>query len=262
MQPAQSTMPDTHLPLHAGAGSLKRRAATDSDSSCPAIEVLRGRDGRDGIPGTPGEKGRDGEKGVKGDTGVEGPPGPSGPAGGGPVYIRWGRTTCPSVPGTELVYEGIAAGSHYTHKGGASNRLCLPLEPKYSAYRPGVQGYLPLQGTEYETYTGSPIDNVLNHNVPCAVCSVTSRSRILVVPARNDCPSMWTLEYSGYLMGEYYTYNRATIECVDKDAESIPGSSSNDNNGALFFHIEATCDGIPCPPYDPQRELTCAICTK
>ena len=216
------------------------------------------------MPGTPGEKGRDGsngEKGMKGEMGVEGPPGPQGLAGGGTVYIRWGRTTCPSVPGTELVYEGIAAGSLYSQKGGGSNRLCLPMEPKYGAYKPGVQSYSPLHGSEYQTHGNFPIPNTYNHNVPCAVCSVTRRSRILVVPARNDCPSMWTLEYSGYLMGEYYNHNRNTFECVDKDAESIPGSTSN-VNGALFYAVEANCDGIPCPPYDPQKELTCAVCTK
>ena len=53
---------------------------------------------------------------------------------------------------------------------------------------------------------------------------------------------------------------RAT-ECVDEDSESIHGSAG-DINGALFYHMEATCNGIPCPPYNPQKELTCAICTK
>ena len=146
-----------------GAGPLRRRAASDSSSSCPAIEVLRGRDGRDGLPGTTGEKGKDGsdgEKGMKGDPGVEGPPGAPGPAGGGTVYTRWGRTTCPSMPGTELVYEGIAAGSHYSHKGGGSNRLCLPLQPKYGAYRPGVQGNVPLHGSEYQIGTAPPLPNI------------------------------------------------------------------------------------------------------
>ena len=64
-----------HHTTPTGAGSLKRRAAApDSDTSCPAIEVLRGRDGRDGLPGTPGEKGKDGsdgEKGMKGEQGVQ-----------------------------------------------------------------------------------------------------------------------------------------------------------------------------------------------
>ena len=37
-------------------------------------------------------------------------------------------------------------------------------------------------------------------------------------------------------------------ECVDKDAESVPGSAT-DINGALFYHTIATCTGLPCPPY-------------
>ena len=62
-------------------------------------------------------------------------------------------------------------------------------------------------------------------------------------------------------MSECYDHHRNTIECIDKDPDSIPGSAV-DTNGALFFHVEATCNGLPCPPYDPQKELTCAVCTK
>ena len=207
-----SSPPSPLLPSPpSGVGPLKRRDAPDNASSCPAIEVLRGRDGRDGQPGTtgaPGRDGRNGEKGLNGDSGVVGPPGPPGPAGGGTVYIRWGRTTCPSVPGTELVYEGIAAGTYYSVKGGGSNRLCLPKVPKYSSYQPGVQGNSPLHGSEYELYKGSPLPNVYHHNVPCAVCYVSTRSVVYVVPARDDCPSGWTLEYKGYLMTEYYSHYR------------------------------------------------------
>ena len=263
--PSPRRRPTTsQCPPPPGAGPLKRRNAPDNASSCPAIEMLRGRDGRDGQPGTtgaPGRDGRDGEKGLKGDTGVVGPPGPPGPAGGGTMYIRWGRTTCPSVSGTGLVYDGIAAGTHYSHKGGGSNRLCLPKVPKYSSYYPGVQGLGPLHGSEYQLQGGSPLPNVHQHNVPCAVCYVSTRSVVYVVPAKDNCPSGWTLEYKGYLMTEDRTHHRNTFECVDKDPESIPGSAA-DTNGALFFHVEATCNGLPCPPYDAQKELTCAVCTK
>ena len=177
------------------------------------------------------------------------------------MYIRWGRTTCPSVPGTELVYEGIAAGSMHTQKGGGSNRLCLPKVPKYSSYQPGVQGHSPLHGSEYDLFGGSPLPNVYEHNVPCAVCYVSTRSVVYIVPAMDDCPSGWTLEYSGYLMSERFVHYRNTFECVDKDPESIPGSAAS-TDGALFYHVEATCNGLPCPPYDTQKELTCAVCTK
>ena len=198
---------------------------------------------------------------MKGEQGVVGPPGAPRLAGRGTVYIRWGRTTCPSVPGTELVYEGIAAGSFYNQIGGGSNRLCLPKVPKYSSHQPGVQGHSPLHGSEYQSESGSPLPGVFQHNVPCAVCYVSTRSVVYIVPARDDCPSGWTLEYKGYLMSERYSHYRNTFECVDKDPESIPGSAAN-TNGALFYHVEATCNGLPCPPYDPQKELTCAVCTK
>ena len=62
-------------------------------------------------------------------------------------------------------------------------------------------------------------------------------------------------------MTEYRTYSKATYECVDKDAESVAGSHAN-TNGGLFYHVEANCNGLPCPRYDAEKELTCAVCTK
>ena len=250
-----------------GADGIVKRQNNDDDtsSSCPNLKVMRGRDGRDGITGAPGATGKDGrngDKGMTGDMGPMGPPGPRGPPGGGNVYIRWGRTTCPNTTGTELVYQGIAAGSWYSHTGGGANYLCLPQEPKYSNYRPGVQGHSPLYGTEYETQTNSPLSHVYQHNVPCAVCC-NSRSKLFMLPARDECPTTWTLEYSGYLMTTHYagSHYRTMYECVDKDPESISGSAAN-INGAVFYHVEATCTGIPCGPYDTEKELTCAVCTK
>ena len=148
-----------------GSDGIVKRQDNDDDtcSSCPNLKVMRGRDGRDGITGAPGATGKDGrngDKGMTGDMGPMGPPGPRGPPGGGNVYIRWGRTTCPNTTGTELVYQGIAAGSWYSHTGGGANYLCLPQEPKYSNYRPGVQGHSPLYGTEYETQTNFPLSHV------------------------------------------------------------------------------------------------------
>ena len=61
-------------------------------------------------------------------------------------------------------------------------------------------------------------------------------------------------------MTEYTTQNTATYECVDKDAEAVPGSHTN-TNGGLFYHVEASCNGLPCPSYVAEKELTCAVCT-
>ena len=83
-----------------------------------------------------------------------------------------------------------------------------------------------------------------------------------MIPARISCPDTWTLEYSGYLMTENKaSEGRTSAECVDKDPETVPGEVA-DTNGALFHFIEATCNGLECPPYVAEKELTCAVCTK
>ena len=227
-------------------------------SSFPYIEVLRGRDGRDGRDGVPGPRGLQGQKG---DQGVAGPPGPRN---GGVVYTRWGKRSCPNVTGTTLVYAGRVGGTYYSHKGGAANHLCMPDDPDYLSYRPGVQGYSYVFGAEYETFSGGPLSAVHDHNVPCAVCYASTRVAVTMIPAKTQCPSTWTLEYTGYLMSETRLWNgrqRTMYECIDKNPDSLPGSASN-TNGAVFYHVEASCNGMLCPPYDPQKELTCAVCTK
>ena len=75
--------------------------------------------------------------GPRGPQGIAGPPGQKN---GGVVYIRWGKTSCPNVTGTELVYAGRAGGSWYRHTGGGANYLCMPNDPDYLAYQSGVQG--------------------------------------------------------------------------------------------------------------------------
>ena len=229
-------------------------------SYIPLIDLLRGQSGRDGQPGRDGKKGDQGPRGEKGELGAQGPPGP---VTAGVTYIRWGRTTCPQAAGTQLVYPGRAAGTDHTHKGGSAEYICLPDNPDYLTGRNGVQGYSPLQGVEYEVAAGQPIVRHLrqNHNVPCAVCYASTRVAMLMIPAKTQCPSSWTLEYAGYLMTEHHGHRRTMFACVDKDAESIPGEAG-DTNGALFYHVEATCNGILCPPYDTEREMTCAVCTK
>ena len=54
---------------------------------------------------------------------------------------------------------------------------------------------------------------------------------------------------------------RASFICVDEDAEAVPGQAHNNPLSVDPHHVEATCDGLPCPPYDPEKELTCVVCT-
>ncbi|XP_031555824.1 short-chain collagen C4-like [Actinia tenebrosa] len=202
-----------------------------------------------------------GPPGLKGESGNPGVRGPPGPKSGGVQYVRWGRTTCPY--NATLVYKGSVGGSHYSHKAGGANYVCLPDTPKYRKYKDGVQssrGYM--YDTEYQDAQSQLFTNknLEHHDVPCAVCYVKARSAKLIIPATYECPAGWKREYHGYLMSEDYAHSHPS-EYIDIDAEAVPGTKV-DVNGALLYHVEGVCGSLPCPPYVEGRELTCAVCTK
>ena len=221
-----------------------------------------------GSPGIKGEKGSSGSPGSTGLTGPKGAPGQKGMKGdkeernGGTVYVRWGHDKCPST--TQLVYSGRAGGSHFTHSGGGSNPQCLPLDPKFLLEISGTQHRAYMYGAEYRTYTDSN-SHAHGHqytDVPCAVCHVSNRTAVYMVPANYTCPSGWTREYYGYLMAEYHdgSHHRSQYTCMDSAFKSVIGSSVR-KDGLLFYFVEGRCGSLPCPPYDETKELSCAVCT-
>ena len=228
--------------------------------------VNQGERGLPGLKGPPeifGPRGLVGEKGSRGPPGPQGEQGPQGPLTGGTVYSRWGRTTCPTDQGTELVYSGRAGGSYHHAHGGGADLLCVPDDPEYSLYRSGVNGYSPLRGAEYLSFSGEPLNSNHFHNIPCAVCYTSIRDTLLMIPAKLTCPTHWTTEYTGYLMAAHYGHNGRTLfECIDLQPESVPGLDGHDSNNALYYHVEATCNSLSCPPYDAEKEVTCVICTR
>ena len=156
-------------------------------------------------------------------------------------------------------------GDNYNHPGGGARYLCLPNNPKYDKYKNGHQAAGYVYGTEYKVndYNGDPFKrNLHNHDAPCVVCFVKSRGSMLMMPARNDCPSGWIKEYHGYLMTAYHNHKHSSdFICVDGDPEYVLGSHAN-KNGALLYAVEGNCCSLPCPPYASGRELTCAVCNK
>ena len=231
---------------------------------------LRGLQGASGVQGPQGPQGAKGEPGLHG-----GPPGPQGPQGipggvenCGETYVRWGRTTCPGNISTELVYSGRAGGSSWRKTGGATNYLCMPDNPDYLQFASAIQGPSYVYGVEYEPSGGQPLNvqpNVHAHNVPCAVCMAVSRCSLLMIPAKTQCPTNWTTEYVGYLMSNKQQHGLPTeYECVDKDADSVPGLNAAgwSEGSGLFVHVEASCNGMACPPYEAGKELTCVVCTR
>ena len=157
--------------MYAGTTATTSLEVSENNGSSVFVELLRGRDG---LPG------RDGDPEAQGPAGPPGPQGPPGPPSGVAIYTRWGKSSCPQIQGTELLYHGITGGTYYNTTGGGANYLCMPQDPEYSTtltYRDGVQRRALVYGTEY----GSPIQGTHNHNAPCAVCYVSTRPTGLTI---------------------------------------------------------------------------------
>ena len=191
--------------------------------------------------------------GAKGEKGVRGLPAA---VVGGVTYNRWGNTNC--RPGVQCVYAGRTGSSFSGHQGGASNYLCMPDDPEYSQNQTEARDDSYVYGTEYEAPL---VSGRFQHNAPCAVCYIPTKHTVIMIPAKMSCPSGWTREYYGYLMSEIKDNRRTEYVCVDRNMESIPGSQ-NHIDGGHFFHVEAHCNGMACPPYNNQKELTCVVCSK
>ncbi|KAL8611844.1 hypothetical protein ACOMHN_027579 [Nucella lapillus] len=173
----------------------------------------------------------------------------------GSTFVQWGSSTCAGP--TELVYSGVVGGSRYDHSGAAANALCLSLSPKLQdLISSNADGHARLYGGEYET------DDSHQHRGPaCAVCRSPEPTTIMV-PGTNVCSSGWTRQYSGFLMAGHYTYKAATeFICVDTKLDSSMHSSANEN-GYLLYYTKTQCGSLPCPPYENNKLVTCAVCSK
>ena len=189
-------------------------------------------------------------------------------ASGGPrgvVFTRWGRNDCPT--GTSLVYEGYAAGSHYTHFGGGSNTLCLHGTPEWADFSDADENGGLLYGVEFEMagygLSGtSPFNTLHDDEGLCAVCLDGDADLQIMLPGRQSCPAGWTPRVQGYLMSNEYTQHKSEFLCIDGD--SMAGGSPGDSNGSLWYPVEGECGSLPCGPgqYVQNREITCAICTR
>ena len=239
-----------------GAKGDRGVAGTKGDTGVPGTKGDMGVPGPKGETGVPGAKGDRGVAGTKGETGV---PGPKGDGTGGVVYVRWGHNSCPGG-GAQLVYAGRAGGAKWNQQGGGGNPQCLPLDPNFYKTVSGAQSYGYMYGAEYQ-YTNNLRTNSHDIDVPCAVCYVPTRNVLYMIPAKYTCPSGWTREYFGYLMSEKNDHHRSQFSCVDHSLKAVTGSSQN-HDGFLFYTVEGVCGSLPCPPYNRNKELSCAVCTK
>ena len=82
-----------------------------------------------------------------------------------------------------------------------------------------------------------------------------------MIPARNSCPSSWTLEYDGFLMSEGPNNFRSSFICVDKSREAIPGFGRHADSTDLFV-CRVDCPSLNCLPFDDTMAVGCAVCSK
>ena len=249
------------------------------EKGVPGVEGYKGEKGQEGEKGNMGEKGHKGAvgpsgrmglpgpkgdfRGEKGDRGFSGQKGSKGDAGsGGVTYVRWGRTVCPQ--GTNIVYTGVAAGTKWDVRGGTSDTLCLAGNPQYKSGDGSSSNAAKLSGVLNEVRGASaPLNNRYDTYLPCVLCHTTTKSTSFMLPGRYTCPSGWNMEYSGYIMTEHTGSSRGgrrdTI-CVDQYAEAAGTRSSA--YAAQLFLMQVTCTGLDCPPFNSQKPLTCAVCSK
>ena len=162
-------------------------------------------------------------------------------------YVRWGQASCRQ--GSDLVYSGWAGKG--SSAGGGVNYLCFPDNPEYSKYGEGVPIHI-VEGVRRP---------LLNDTLPCAMCAVSERTMVMMVPARLSCPSGWALEYAGYLMSESSTFG--TFECIDGNTlGGVVDRGWGVANHSTIDVVRASCDSFKCPPYNEEKELLCVVCTK
>ena len=103
----------------------------------------------------------------------------------GVTYTRWGRTSCPNDTGAQLVYSGRAGGTNHLAQGGSAEGVCLPDDPDYIPESINISSSIAsqfknvIQGTNLQVdyrLPGNPLQHLHDHNVPCAVCYVPTKS--------------------------------------------------------------------------------------
>ena len=154
----------------------------------------------------------------------------------GVTFTRWGYSECPQM--TELVYNGQMVD--FLSSG--STPLCLPLNPTYPSELDRIQRQEVIQKGDER-----------NYSAPCAVCYSKNHSTVLMQPARHICTSGWSMLYEGLLVS-----NKASLLCMDNAL--LQESSTRTIN--VYHYVKASCDLLPCPPYDDTTSLTCAVCIK
>ena len=203
------------------------RNAEGEESTCPQMEVLRGRDGRDG---------RDGERGLPGARGDMGPPGPQGPAG------ERGCCGCQS--------EGVQGPAVSPGEPG----------PPGPAGERGPQGVVGPQGTTGREGATGPMGLPGPQGVPCN-CAQT-----YVRWGRTTCPVNQSTElvYSGRAGGSWYDRSGGATNylCMPDDPDYLQYASGDQGYNYVYGVEYEPRSGQPfrVQPNVHAHNVPCAVC--
>ena len=180
----------------------------------------------------------------------------------GAMYIRWGRSECPS--GSTLVYEGFVGGPYYNNPGGMSNYVCLPNEPDYVTKEPLNDNIISvIMSTEYKTDNQVFSRNTHHYDAPCVLCIAVGMTSVLTIPGKARCPGSLKTEYIGYMMAAQKSeQHQQEAICIDENTEVMLGSDDDAKGAALYF-VVADCNHsfIPCEPYLHLVPIVCSVCS-
>ena len=95
-----------------------------------------------------------------------------------------------------------------------------------------------------KTHSGSPLNHIKDHNVPCALCQAYGSKNKIMIPSPYECPPNRTREYYGYLMAGHQTSFKGATQftCIDKSLGVISESEAANNGGHQFYTVEAGCN--------------------
>ena len=158
------------------------------------------------------------------------------------------------------MYTGRAAGSHIVVVMAVTTNASLKID-----FGPGTAEAAYIYGAEYRPFGNVPASTLPLHcqYVPCTVCYVATRETTLMIPGTYYCPSNWTREYYGYLMAEqsHPEHRGRSTLILNVGAETAPAGEACEATN-IFFPVEPRCGSLPCPPYEEEKGMTCAVCTR
>lgn len=185
----------------------------------------------------------------------------------GPVYVRWGRTTCPAT--ADKIYDGILMAA--LDGGSGRDALCLP-PADYGNVAVTVDGGATLHQAEYHLADTTGINAYLHElEIPCTVCQAVrshqsdglrAPSGSVTVYGSQTCPANHRLEYFGRLFSQHASNTDAKTDfiCMDSRPEPARGAIPGHQTSVYMHEVEVR-DSL-ASEYVDNAEVTCAQCTR